>query len=101
MVDADGDSTGDEDETEDETEEDVTEQFSNMNNNHLKRAKSTNLLLKAILFSCVFYILVHNDTRKLIMKNLTKSIKMFKNSHYEYISVVIFFIVFYIISIFL
>lgn len=84
-----------------ETGPTITEQFTNMNGDIVKRATSSNLLLKAVLFSCVFYILTHSDTRNFIMNKVLKSVKWIKSEHYEYIGVLLFFLLFYIISIFL
>ena len=84
-----------------ETGPTITEQFTNMNGDIIRRATSSNLLLKAVLFSCVFYILIHSDTRDFVMNKMLKSAKWIKPQHYEYIGVLLFFILFYIISIFL
>jgi len=97
------DESDEEDDEEDSTESTgpaVTEQFTNMKS-VAQKATSSNLILKGVLFSCVFYILVHDETRKKVMKELTKSMKFLKSDHYEYISVLIFFVLYYIISIFL
>ena len=94
------DESEDEEETKESTGPAVTEQFTNMKSVS-EKATSSNLILKGILFSCVFYILIHDETRKKLMNNLTKSVKFLKSEHYEYISVIIFFILYYIISIFL
>jgi len=91
--------SGDEDSTE-STGPAITEQFSNMKS-VAQKATSSNIILKGVLFSCVFYILVYDETRKKVMKELTKSMKFLKSEHYEYISVLIFFVLYYIISIFL
>lgn len=91
----------DDDETTESTGPSVTkEDFSNMKSIS-EKATSSNLILKGVLFSCVFYILIHDETRKKLMNHLTKSVKFLKSQHYEYISVIIFFILYYIISIFL
>ena len=94
------DESDDEEETKESTGPAVTEQFTNMKSVS-EKATSSNLILKGVLFSCVFYILIHDETRKKLMNNLTKSVKFLKSEHYEYISVIIFFILYYIISIFL
>ena len=94
------DETDDEEEKTESTGPAVTEQFTNMKSVS-EKATSSNLILKGVLFSCVFYILIHDETRKKLMNSLTKSVKFLKSQHYEYISVVIFFILYYVISIFL
>tara|TARA_B110001469_G_C9473094_1_gene237625 strand:+ start:63 stop:689 length:627 start_codon:yes stop_codon:yes gene_type:complete len=78
----------------------MKEHFTN-NNEVAKKALSMNLFLKAILFTCLFYILAHNDTRDFVVKKVFKSAKAVKSKHYLYIAMVLFFIVFYILSIFL
>ena len=76
------------------------EHFTN-HNEVAKKALSMNLFLKAVLFTCLFYILAHNDTRDFIIKKVFKSAKAVKSKHYLYIAMVLFFIVFYILSVFL
>lgn len=72
------------------------------NRNELaQKATSINVVLKSVLFACLFYILAHNDSRDFVVKTLFKSVKAVKNDHYIYIAMVLFFIVCYVISIFL
>ena len=54
-----------------------------------------NLLLKALLFSCLFYIVAHPDTRGFLLKN----IKLLKKVDYSIVSMVVFFVFYYVLSI--
>jgi DNA mismatch repair ATPase MutL len=61
-----------------------------------ERLLSLNLLLKSLLFACLFYIIAHPDTKAVVLKN----IKFLKRADYLVVSMVIFFICYYILSIF-
>ena len=57
-----------------------------------------NTILKAVMITCLFYVLAHKDAKKYLMGNIFKKVK---GENYLYIAMVIFFIVFYLISVFL
>jgi DNA mismatch repair ATPase MutL len=59
---------------------------------------STNVLLKALMMTCLFYVLAHNDTRKYLLKTVFKSIS---EKYYLYGAMVIFFVLYYLINLFL
>ena len=88
---------------EEEDESGIEESFSgSMNVEHFsgknvtEKVLSLNLLLKSILFACLFYIIAHPDTKVFLLQNL----KFLKKSDYLMISMVLFFICYYILSIF-
>ena len=94
----------DEDEDDDVDETEVTEQFFGGNIEHFsnqevkEKATSMSTLLKVVMVTCLFYVLAHKDAKKYLMKNVFKTIKP---ENYLYLAMVIFFVVFYVISIFL
>jgi hypothetical protein len=97
--DGDGDGEGDEEDGNNPT----TENFSgSMNIEHFSGANikekvlSLNLLLKSLLFACLFYIIAHPDTKTYLLKNL----KCLKSIDYLVVSMIIFFICYYILNIF-
>ena len=71
------------------------ENFANGTSNTLL---SSNVLLKALMMSCLFYVLAHNDTRKYLVKNIFKSIG---DKYYLFGAMVIFFVLYYLINLFL
>jgi hypothetical protein len=97
-----------EDEDEDEEEPSSTPQVTDnfyggkiehfSNQEVVEKATSMNTVLKAVMITCLFYVLAHKDAKKYIMGNIFKSVK---GENYLYIAMVIFFIIFYIISVFL
>ena len=68
-----------------ENETDITEPFvgSRVSNIDVK------FLLKAVLFSCLFYLLAHNDSKKFVV-NLLK----IRKSHYLYVGMALFFVIY-------
>tara|TARA_Y100000389_G_scaffold173739_1_gene183143 strand:- start:12 stop:584 length:573 start_codon:yes stop_codon:yes gene_type:complete len=108
--DKDEEDTESESESEDEDEEEpsstpqVTDNFYGGKIEHfsnqevVEKATSMNTVLKAVMITCLFYVLAHKDAKKYIMGNIFKSVK---GENYLYIAMVIFFIIFYIISVFL
>ena len=102
------DNENNENETDSEDDEDdptaTTEAFYGGNIEHFsnqeiaQKATSMNTILKAVMITCLFYVLAHKDAKKYIMGNFFKSVK---GENYLYIAMVIFFIVFYLISVFL
>ena len=102
-------SNDDSDTSEDEEEEEETptttsegffggsvEHFSNQDVQ--EKATSMNTLLKAVMITCLFYVLAHKESKKYLMGNIFKSIR---SENYLYIAMVLFFIIFYVISVFL
>ena len=89
---------------EEETSEDGNEGFYGGNIEHFsngdiaQKATSMNTILKAVMITCLFYVLAHKDAKKYIMGNFFKNVK---GENYLYIAMVVFFIVFYLISVFL
>ena len=71
-------------------------------NNSLETTKekifSPNNLLKAIMVTCLFYVLAHKDTQDYVLKNILPSVKP---SMYLYLAMALFFVLFYLISVFL
>ena len=61
----------------------------------LDKLMNFNLLLKSILFACLFYILAHPQTRSFITRNLFKKMK---KSQYLYVAMVIYVVVFYVLN---
>ena len=53
---------------------------------------------KALMMSCLFYVLAHNDTRKYLGKTIFKSIG---DKYYLFGAMVIFFVLYYLINLFL
>tara|TARA_A100000164_G_scaffold169389_1_gene150296 strand:- start:100 stop:663 length:564 start_codon:yes stop_codon:yes gene_type:complete len=97
-------SSEDEDEDEPSSTPQVTDKFYGGKIEHFsnqevaEKATSMNTVLKAVMITCLFYVLAHKDAKKYIMGNIFKSVK---GENYLYIAMVIFFIIFYIISVFL
>lgn len=92
------------DKKKDEESPSVTEPFFGGNIEHFsnkdvaQKATSMNTILKAVMITCLFYVLAHKDAKKYLMGKVFKNVK---GENYLYIAMVIFFIVFYIISVFL
>ena len=92
----------DEDEEEDNENDDpvpTTEKFSNMenfvgNNNNVFKKMDMKLLLKALLFSCLFYLLAHPDTRNVLIKAVN-----LRKSQYLYLGTLLFFVGYLILNI--
>lgn len=74
------------------------EYFTNNSSESSKRAFSPNTLLKAIMITCLFYVLAHKDTQNYLLNNVLTSITP---SMYLYVAMAIFFVLFYLISVFL
>ena len=94
----------DDDDDDDETPETTNEAFFGGKIEHFsnkevaEKATSMNTVLKAVMITCLFYVLAHKDAKKFIMGNVFKTVN---TQYYLYIAMVIFFIVYYIISVFL
>ena len=90
----------DEDENEEDEEESNTpnENFSNIehfeNSNKLFNQMNMKMVLKALLFSCLFYLLSHSDTRDVFMKSIN-----IRKSQYLYLGTVLFFVGYLILNI--
>ena len=78
----------------------IREGFSNKNE-IVNKALSLNLLLKSVLFACLFYILAHSDTKNFVIKRVFKNVRGLKADHYIYVAMILFFIAFYVLSLFL
>ena len=92
-----------EEEEDEEDEEEVEEEFTgSMNIEHFsgkqiqQKVLNLNLLLKSLLFACLFYIVAHPDTKTYLLKNL----KFLKGIDFLIVSMIIYFVCYYIISIF-
>ena len=91
-------------EEDDEEDEETTETFYGGNIEHfsnkevVEKATSMNLILKGVMITCLFYVLAHKDTKKYIMGKVFKSVS---SQNYLYIAMVLFFLVYYIISVLL
>ena len=70
------------------------ESFVNMPN---KNVLDLNLLLKSLLFACLFYILAHGDTTKMIKPIVGK----LGNKNMDIVLMVLFVILYYVISLFI
>ena len=76
----------------------TTERFANNESNVETKFLNLNVFLKAVLFVCLFYVLSHKNMHVHIYKN------MFNRISYEsgiYVSMVVFFVVYYLVSIYL
>ena len=80
----------------------VEESFTNRNvvegfsgNVSIRQLMNLNLLLKSILFGCLFYILAHPNTRSFVAKNIFKKLK---KSQYLYVAMVLFIVVYYVLN---
>ena len=71
----------------------VVEGFSG--NVSIRQLMNLNLLLKSILFGCLFYILAHPNTRSFVAKNIFKKLK---KSQYLYVAMVLFIVVYYVLN---
>ena len=90
-------------EEEEEEEEEEAEGFSgSMNVEHFSgremkdRALSLSVVLRSVLFGCLFYILAHPDTKNALLK----SMKFLKNVDYLVVSMILFIVLHYVLSIF-
>ena len=98
----DPDDTADPDDSAD-PDDDVDEPFTNRNviegfagsSLTLNKLMNFNLLLKSILFACLFYILAHPQTRAFITKNVFKKMK---KTQYLYVAMVIYVVVYYVLN---
>ena len=52
------------------------------------------LLLKSLLFACLFYLLAHGDTKNVLLK-----VVKIDKAHYLYLATVLFFIIYLILNI--
>ena len=74
------------------------ETFSNMNNLNLNSGGSfwsLNLLLKAVLFACLFYVLSHSKTRAAVSRNLVSG-----KENGTYVLMLVFALVYYLLNLF-
>ena len=79
------------------TSEASTETFSNMNNlnvslNTGRSLWSLDLLLKSVLFACLFYVLAHNKTRATVTKFIVRG-----RENVSYVLMLIFAVVYYLL----
>ena len=65
----------------------------NVDTNSLESVFNVKLLLKAVLFTCLFYLLAHNDTKNVISKGLNMG-----KEYYLYLAAVIFFVGYLILN---
>ena len=91
-----------EEDAEEDAEEVDQEAFTNRNvvegfsgNVSIRQLMNLNLLLKSILFGCLFYILAHPNTRSFVAKNIFKKLK---KSQYLYVAMVLFIVVYYVLN---
>ena len=75
-------------------EDSEKESFVNMPN---KNMLDLNLLLKSLLFACLFYILAHGDTTKMIKPVVGK----LGSKNMDIVLMVLFVILYYVISLFI
>ena len=75
-------------------ESDSNENFVNMPD---KNILDLNLLLKSLMFACLFYILAHGDTTKMIKPIIGK----LGNKNMDIVLMVLFVILYYVISLFI
>ena len=61
-----------------------------------EKATSLSVVLRSVLFACLFYILAHPDTRSYLLKNL----KFLKQFDFLTVSMVLFLVLHYVLSIF-
>jgi hypothetical protein len=76
----------------------TTEEFSNMNNLNLNMGRSLwslDLLLKAVLFACLFYVLSHSKTRATVSRNLVSG-----KENGTYVLMLVFALVYYLLNLF-
>lgn len=102
----DEDEEDNEDEDDEDTsgsDEDVTSGFTgSMNIEHFsgremrEKATSLSVVLRSVLFACLFYILAHPDTRSYLLRNL----KFLKQFDFLTVSMVLFLVLHYVLSIF-
>ena len=62
--------------------------------NNIGQNVNVRLLLKSLLFACLFYLLAHNDTKKVLL-NVVKLGK----DNYLYLATVLFFVAYLILNI--
>ena len=79
-------------------DDEVFEQFSNMNNNNMNNVAgrslwSLDLLLKSILFACLFYVLGHSKTRTFVSKNIVRG-----KENGAYVLMAVFAVLFYLLN---
>ena len=88
--------------TDTDTDEEAEEFTGSMDIEHFsgsnikEKVLSLNLLLKSVLFACLFYIIAHPDTKVFLLQN----IKCLKSADFLMVSMVLFFICYYILNIF-
>jgi hypothetical protein len=98
------DSVDEEEEEEDEPEEDdSTEPFvgnriegfnGSGNRNAVTHNFNVKMLLKSLLFACLFYLLAHDDTRNVLLK-----VVKIEKGYYLYLATILFFIIYLILNI--
>ena len=67
------------------------------NDNEPKALINVDLLLKSLLFACMFYILAHNDSIKLVKKSLGKV----SQDNVQLVMMVLYAVLYYIINLFI
>ena len=77
-----------------EESEETVEGFSNMNSNNVggRSLWSLDLLLKAVLFACLFYVLAHSKTRAFVSKHVVRN-----KEHGSYVLMLVFALVYYLL----
>ena len=82
-----------EDGSNDATSDASIETFSNMNNLNTGRSLwSLDLLLKSVLFACLFYVLAHNKTRAAVTKFIVRG-----RENVSYVLMLVFAVVYYLL----
>ena len=77
----------------DATSDASIETFSNMNNLNTGRSLwSLDLLLKSVLFACLFYVLAHNKTRAAVTKFIVRG-----RENVSYVLMLVFAVVYYLL----
>ena len=88
----------DEDDEDDETENfmggRVVENFEGNSKNLLKNVTDMNLILKSLLFACLFYILAHYETKMFLVKLFSM-----RKRNYLYVATALFLVVYYVLNI--
>ena len=77
-----------------EESEETFEGFSNMNSNNVggRSLWSLDLLLKAVLFACLFYVLAHSKTRAFVSRHVVRN-----KEHGSYVLMLVFALVYYLL----
>jgi len=97
------DSDDDEEDEEDDEEDDSTEPFvgsriegfnGSGNRNAVTHNFNIKMLLKSLLFACLFYLLAHDDTKNVLLK-----VVKIEKGYYLYLATVLFFVIYLILNI--